>query len=65
MLQVNGVASTIQEVQESVGPVFVDPRSPTVGIVRTPLKDSMKGIILKSITRLHQANLFRQARHDL
>lgn len=32
-----------QGVQESVGSVFFDPRSPTVGIVRTPLKDSMKG----------------------
>lgn len=42
VLKVNGAASTVQQVPESVGPVYVDPRSPTVGIVRTPLKDSMK-----------------------
>lgn len=42
MLQVSGTVSTLQEGPKTVGPVFVDPRSPTVGIVRTPLKDNMK-----------------------
>ncbi|XP_060726617.1 cell division cycle-associated protein 3 isoform X1 [Tachysurus vachellii] len=51
-IQVNGVASTIQEVQESVGPVFVDPRSPTVGVARTPLKDSMKVTVTSLARRL-------------
>ncbi|XP_017325642.1 cell division cycle-associated protein 3 isoform X1 [Ictalurus punctatus] len=49
-IQVNGAASTVQQVPESVGPVYVDPRSPTVGIVRTPLKDSMK-ITVSSLAR--------------
>lgn len=43
VLQMSGAASAGQDVQASVGPVYADPRSPSVGIVRTPLKDSMKG----------------------
>ncbi|KAK3551119.1 hypothetical protein QTP70_014013 [Hemibagrus guttatus] len=49
-IQVSGAMSTVQEVQETVGPVFVDPRSPTVGIVRTPLKDSVK-VTVSSLAR--------------
>lgn len=51
-IQVGSEASTVQEVGETVGPVFVDPRSPSVGIVRTPLKDSLKVTVSSLAQRL-------------